>query len=217
MQAPNSSTGNTAGREGNTAGRGGDAGRGGNTAGREGNTAGRGGDAGRRGSAGHEGYAGGRGGSTAGRGGSTAGRGGSAAGRGGSAAGRTCQGARCCCTCNTTDIVVAAARACYSAAPGSGTDGSSSNRGRLIRPHMFALRVPFPSPLEAQIAHGSLAPDGEPHRGVINKQLMVRGNVLAIKWTSEDARLLRISIINCLEQLSLVLRTMQLFGPPIPR
>ncbi|KAG3273243.1 L antigen family member 3 [Ictidomys tridecemlineatus] len=198
MQAPNASTGNTAGREGNSAGR-------------EGNTAGREGDAGRGGSsAGREGYAGGRGGSSAGRGGSSA-------GRGGSAAGRTCQGARCCCTCNTTDIVVAAARACYSAAPGSGTDGSSSNRGRLIRPHMFALRVPFPSPLEAQIAHGSLAPDGEPHRGVINKQLMVRGNVLAIKWTSEDARLLRISIINCLEQLSLVLRTMQLFGPPIPR
>ncbi|VTJ63131.1 Hypothetical predicted protein [Marmota monax] len=177
MQAPNASTGNTAGREGSAAGRGGDA------AGREGDAAGREGDA----------------------------------GRGGSAAGRTCQGARCCCTCNTTDIVVAAARACYSAAPGSGTDGSSSNRGRLIRPHMFALRVPFPSPLEAQIAHGSLAPDAEPHRGVINKQLMVRGNVLAIKWTSEDARLLRISIINCLEQLSLVLRTMQLFGPPIPR
>ncbi|MBZ3875527.1 EKC/KEOPS complex subunit LAGE3 [Sciurus carolinensis] len=112
------------------------------------------------------------------------------------AAGRTgCLRPRSC-TCGT-DIVVAAARGSYV---------STS-----------ALRVPFPSPLEAEIAHGSLSPDVEPHQGVIEKELTVRGNVLAIKWTAEDARLLRISIINCLEHLSLVLRTMQHFGPPISR
>lgn len=136
---------------------------------------------------------------------------GNAAGRGRAGG----QGPRCSCTCST-DIIVAAARGTYGDAPGSGTDGAS-NRRTLIRPHMFALRVPFPSPLEAQIAHGSLAPDAEPHQAVINKQLTVRGNILAIKWIAEDARLLRISIINCLEHLSLVLRTMQHFGPPIPR
>uniref|UniRef100_A0A8D2DCR2 L antigen family member 3 n=1 Tax=Sciurus vulgaris TaxID=55149 RepID=A0A8D2DCR2_SCIVU len=131
------------------------------------------------------------------------------------AAGRTgCLRPRSC-TCGT-DIVVAAARGSYSTVPVSGT-GASGNRRSLIRPHMFALRVPFPSPLEAEIAHGSLSPDVEPHQGVIEKELTVRGNVLAIKWTAEDARLLRISIINCLEHLSLVLRTMQHFGPPISR
>lgn len=125
------------------------------------------------------------------------------------------QGPRCSCTCST-DIIVAAARGTYGDAPSSGIGGAPTRR-TLLRPHMFALRVPFPSPLEAQIAHGSLAPDAEPHQAVINKQLTVRGNILAIKWIAEDARLLRISIINCLEHLSLVLRTMQHFGPPIPR
>lgn len=38
----------------------------------------------------------------------------------------------------------------------------------------------FPSPLEADIAHGSLAPDAEPHREVVRKDLTVNGSVLAV-------------------------------------
>ncbi|XP_037006514.2 EKC/KEOPS complex subunit LAGE3 isoform X2 [Artibeus jamaicensis] len=69
----------------------------------------------------------------------------------------------------------------------------------------------------ADIARGSLAPDAEPHREAIRKELTVSGSVLAICWRAEDAHLLRISIINFLDQLSLVMRTMQRFGPPLSR
>ncbi|XP_073920368.1 EKC/KEOPS complex subunit LAGE3 isoform X2 [Castor canadensis] len=79
------------------------------------------------------------------------------------------------------------------------------------------LSVPFPTPLEAEIACGALAPDAEPHRAVLGKELTVSGSILAVHWTAEDSRLLRTSIINFLEQLSLVVRTMQRFGPPVSR
>lgn len=81
---------------------------------------------------------------------------------------------------------------------------------------MFSLSVPFPSALEAQIARGSLAPDAEPHSRAVHKELTVTGSVLAVRWRAEDSRLLRVSVINFLDQLSLVVRTMQRFGPPRP-
>ncbi|KAB0359461.1 hypothetical protein FD754_003617 [Muntiacus muntjak] len=85
------------------------------------------------------------------------------------------------------------------------------------RPCVFTLNVPFPSALEAEIARGSLAPDAEPHRGAVGKELTASGSVLAVCWRAEDCRLLRISIVNFLDQLSLVMRTMQRFGPPVAR
>lgn len=84
-----------------------------------------------------------------------------------------------------------------------------------IQNHKFALFVPFPTSLEAEIACGSLAPDGEPHQGLVGKELKVSGSVLEVHWTAEDIRLLRVSIMNFLDQLSLVVNTIQLFGPPI--
>ncbi|XP_036912862.1 EKC/KEOPS complex subunit LAGE3 isoform X2 [Sturnira hondurensis] len=69
----------------------------------------------------------------------------------------------------------------------------------------------------ADIARGSLTPDAEPHREAIRKELTVSGSVLAVCWRAEDAHLLRISIINFLDQLSLVMQTMQRFGPPLSR
>ncbi|EPY73663.1 hypothetical protein CB1_002650002 [Camelus ferus] len=80
-----------------------------------------------------------------------------------------------------------------------------------------ALDVPFPSTLEAEIARGSLAPDAEPHRGAVRKELTVSGSLLAVRWRAEDSRLLRISIVNFLDQLALVMRTLQRFGPPVSR
>ncbi|XP_054434103.1 EKC/KEOPS complex subunit LAGE3 [Pteronotus mesoamericanus] len=102
-------------------------------------------------------------------------------------------------------------------ASGRGEDAALTVRRPENRLHTFALRVPFPSPLEADIACGSLAPDAEPHREAIRKELTVSGSVLAVFWRAEDAHLLRISIINFLDQLSLVMRTMQRFGPPLCR
>ncbi|XP_004414580.1 PREDICTED: L antigen family member 3 [Odobenus rosmarus divergens] len=80
-----------------------------------------------------------------------------------------------------------------------------------------ALCVPFPSSLEAEIAYRSLTPDAEPHRGAVEKQLTVSCSVVAGRWRGEDPRLLRISIISFLDQLSLVMQTMRRFGPPVSR
>ncbi|KAG6921676.1 L antigen family member 3, partial [Chelydra serpentina] len=81
----------------------------------------------------------------------------------------------------------------------------------------FTLSVPFPSPLEAQIAHGSLAPDPEPRKGGISKELTVTENFLHVCWKADEARILRVSISSFLDHLSLVIQTMEMFGPPVPR
>ncbi|XP_029785915.1 EKC/KEOPS complex subunit LAGE3 [Suricata suricatta] len=100
---------------------------------------------------------------------------------------------------------------------GPGGDASSTTGRPETRVHVFALCVPFPSNVEAEIACASLAPDREPHGSVVKKELTVTGSILAIRWRAENPRLLRISIINFLDQLSLVMRTMQRFGPPVSR
>nr|XP_014338572.1 PREDICTED: EKC/KEOPS complex subunit LAGE3 [Bos mutus] len=100
---------------------------------------------------------------------------------------------------------------------GLGGDPWSPAQRPGSRPCVFTLSVPFPSALEAEIARGSLAPDVEPHRGAVGKELTVSGSVLVVCWRAEDCRLLRISIVNFLDQLSLVMRTMQCFGPSVAR
>ncbi|DAA13211.1 TPA: L antigen family, member 3-like [Bos taurus] len=100
---------------------------------------------------------------------------------------------------------------------GLGGDPWSPAQRPGSRPCVFTLSVPFPSALEAEIARGSLAPDVEPHRGAVGKELTVSGSVLVVCWRAEDCRLLRISIVNFLDQLSLVMRTMQRFGPSVAR
>ncbi|XP_063506305.1 EKC/KEOPS complex subunit LAGE3-like isoform X1 [Pongo pygmaeus] len=110
-----------------------------------------------------------------------------------------------------------ASRAPLPHASGPGRDAASVARGPGMRPHIFTLSVPFPTPLEAEIAHGSLAPDAEPHQRVVGKDLTVSGRILAVRWKAEDCRLLRISVINFLDHLSLVVRTLQHFGPPVSR
>ncbi|XP_023561151.1 EKC/KEOPS complex subunit LAGE3 isoform X2 [Octodon degus] len=84
---------------------------------------------------------------------------------------------------------------------GLGRDPAPSASRPESRAHMFILSVPFPTPLHAGIALGSLAPDAEPHQGAIGKELATRGSTLDV----------------LLEQLSLVVQTMQRFGPPVSR
>lgn len=67
-------------------------------------------------------------------------------------------------------------------ASGPGRDATSVARGPGMRPHVFTLSVPFPTPLEAEIARGSLAPDAEPHQRVVGKNLAVSGRILAVRW-----------------------------------
>ncbi|XP_023983193.1 LOW QUALITY PROTEIN: EKC/KEOPS complex subunit LAGE3-like [Physeter macrocephalus] len=101
--------------------------------------------------------------------------------------------------------------------PGPGGHPVPTARRPGSRPHVFALSVPFPSTLEAEIARGYLAPDAELHHGTVGKELTVSGSVLAVRWRAEDSHLLQTSIVTFLDQLSLVIRTMQRFGPPAAR
>ncbi|KAJ1094821.1 hypothetical protein NDU88_000006 [Pleurodeles waltl] len=81
----------------------------------------------------------------------------------------------------------------------------------------FQLDVPFPSHMEAQIARNSLAPDREPRKGGISKELLVTDNILHVRWKAAEARILRVSINSFLDNLSLVLQTINRFGPALER
>ncbi|KAM4664797.1 EKC/KEOPS complex subunit LAGE3 [Discoglossus pictus] len=77
----------------------------------------------------------------------------------------------------------------------------------------FQLRVPFLCPKEAQIAHDTLCPDAEPRKGGVSKTLSVTDNLLQVSWQADEARILRVSVSSFLDHLSLVLQTMDRFGP----
>ncbi|KAJ8286374.1 hypothetical protein GJAV_G00037960 [Gymnothorax javanicus] len=79
----------------------------------------------------------------------------------------------------------------------------------------FSLLVPFPSTREANIALQSLLPDREPRKGGISKELSVVENSMSVKWTADEARILRVSVGSFLNHLALVLETMEQFGPPV--
>uniref|UniRef100_A0A1A8GZY6 L antigen family member 3 n=1 Tax=Nothobranchius korthausae TaxID=1143690 RepID=A0A1A8GZY6_9TELE len=92
------------------------------------------------------------------------------------------------------------------------TDGDSNlETGKL----QFSLDVPFPSSHEALIALRSLSPDQEPRRGGISKQLSVSGSTLSVRWSADEARILRVSVSSFLDHLSLVIETMEMFGPSL--
>ncbi|XP_045326529.1 EKC/KEOPS complex subunit LAGE3-like [Leopardus geoffroyi] len=101
-------------------------------------------------------------------------------------------------------------------APGPGGDALSTAGRPETRIHTFALGVAFPSQLEAEIACASFAPYRELCGCLVEQQLTVFGSVLAIRWRAENPFLLRISIINFLDQLCVVIRTMQRFLFPVP-
>uniref|UniRef100_A0A0F8AGN6 L antigen family member 3 n=1 Tax=Larimichthys crocea TaxID=215358 RepID=A0A0F8AGN6_LARCR len=82
---------------------------------------------------------------------------------------------------------------------------------------LSSLDVPFPSSREAAIALCSLSPDREPRKGGISKQLTVSGSTLSVRWSADEARILRVSVNSFLDHLSLVLETMEMFGPPVPQ
>ncbi|KAK7895302.1 hypothetical protein WMY93_020627 [Mugilogobius chulae] len=79
----------------------------------------------------------------------------------------------------------------------------------------FSLDVPFPSSREAMIALRSLSPDKEPRRGGITKDLSVQDNTLSVRWSADEARILRVSVNSFMDHLSLVLETMEMFSLPV--
>ncbi|XP_018424646.1 PREDICTED: EKC/KEOPS complex subunit LAGE3 [Nanorana parkeri] len=82
-------------------------------------------------------------------------------------------------------------------------------------PLHFQLDVPFPCATEAQIALKSLSPDAEPRKGGVSKTLSLKDNVLQVHWQADEARILRVSVSSFLEHLSLVVKTMERFGPAL--
>ncbi|XP_023049414.2 cancer/testis antigen 1-like isoform X2 [Piliocolobus tephrosceles] len=79
----------------------------------------------------------------------------------------------------------------------------------------FYLTMPFPTPMEAELAQRSLARDAPPLPvpGVLLKEFTVSGNILTIRLTAADHRQLQLSISSCLQQLSLLMWIMQCFLP----
>ncbi|KAM7225431.1 hypothetical protein CapIbe_023408 [Capra ibex] len=77
-----------------------------------------------------------------------------------------------------------------------------------------SLTVAFSSHAEADIARHFLTPRTQ-LRGPIQKELDVNGRMLVLRLTAEDPGLLQSSIVFCLEQLSLVMRSLQHFGAPL--
>uniref|UniRef100_A0A8C7B5U5 Cancer/testis antigen 1-like n=1 Tax=Neovison vison TaxID=452646 RepID=A0A8C7B5U5_NEOVI len=92
-------------------------------------------------------------------------------------------------------------------APGPDGDAAPAAGGPGVQPLQFALTVPFPSPMEAEIAYRYLTPNAE-LQGPVRKELNVNGNILTVPGR------LQISITSCLDQVSLVIRTMQRIVPP---
>uniref|UniRef100_A0A0D9R319 Cancer/testis antigen 1 n=1 Tax=Chlorocebus sabaeus TaxID=60711 RepID=A0A0D9R319_CHLSB len=79
----------------------------------------------------------------------------------------------------------------------------------------FYLTMPFPTPMEAELAHRSLARDAPPLPvpGVLLKEFTVSGNILTIRLIAADHRQLQLSISSCLQQLSLLMWITQCFLP----
>ncbi|XP_043313710.1 EKC/KEOPS complex subunit LAGE3-like isoform X2 [Cervus canadensis] len=82
-------------------------------------------------------------------------------------------------------------------------------RGQVV----LTLRVPFQSPLEADMARRSLLPDAQRHQGLIRKEFAVNGSDLLV-WTAEDLAFIRLSMNPFLDQLSLVIRNIRSLGLP---
>jgi EKC/KEOPS complex subunit PCC1/LAGE3 len=73
------------------------------------------------------------------------------------------------------------------------------------------LVVPFSCPEHAHIAYETLAVDSEPRRDLIKKKLELRDNLVCVSWQASESRILRVSINSFLDNLQLILETIQLF------
>ncbi|XP_055420801.1 EKC/KEOPS complex subunit LAGE3-like [Bubalus kerabau] len=96
--------------------------------------------------------------------------------------------------------------------PGEGAaPGAAVLNNRVLQ---LSLTVPFSSHAEADLARHFLTTRTQ-LRGRIRKELDVNGRMLVLRLTAEDPGLLQGSIAFCLEQLSLVTRSLQHYGAPV--
>ncbi|XP_008563025.1 PREDICTED: EKC/KEOPS complex subunit LAGE3-like [Galeopterus variegatus] len=93
--------------------------------------------------------------------------------------------------------------------PGTSGDAAPSAVGPESRLLEFTLTVPFRSPLEADMAHRTLATSVQPLEGVVQKEFRVNGSDLVVRWSAEDPDVFRISVNYFLERLSLLIRNIR--------
>ncbi|XP_043314729.1 cancer/testis antigen 1-like [Cervus elaphus] len=98
--------------------------------------------------------------------------------------------------------------------PGPGGDAAPGAGILSNRPLQFSLTVPFSSHEEADNARHFLTRRTQ-LQGPIRKEIGVNGRMLVLRLTAEDHALLRRSIAFCLDQLSLVIWSLQHFVPPV--
>ncbi|XP_021045205.1 EKC/KEOPS complex subunit LAGE3-like [Mus pahari] len=89
--------------------------------------------------------------------------------------------------------------------PGPSGDAATT-ASRLLE---FSVRVPFSSAVEADMARRSLVANAQRQLLMVPQEYTVNDSILAVRWTTEDPVLFRISINNFLDQLSLVMRNIQ--------
>ncbi|XP_046954371.1 cancer/testis antigen 2-like [Lynx rufus] len=79
----------------------------------------------------------------------------------------------------------------------------------------FALTVPFLCYVDAELTHQYLTSSAECYHEAVHTELTVIGSDLFIRLTAEDPVLLQISTASLLNQLSMVVQTMQHLVPAI--
>ncbi|KAK1346318.1 hypothetical protein QTO34_000172 [Cnephaeus nilssonii] len=87
-------------------------------------------------------------------------------------------------------------------------------RIRRATPLQFILLVPFRSSMEAQIACHLLAFSAQPPPGSGHQEFRVSGSRVAIRLTADDMDQLRLSISSCLQEIFVLIETMQHILPP---
>ncbi|CAO2622114.1 EKC/KEOPS complex subunit LAGE3 [Lemmus lemmus] len=88
----------------------------------------------------------------------------------------------------------------------SGSSGDAATTAS--QPLEFSVRVPFRSAVEADRARRSLVANAQ-RQLQVPQEYTVNGSTLFVRWTTEDPVLFRISINAFLDQLSLVMRSIQ--------
>ncbi|XP_001074179.2 EKC/KEOPS complex subunit LAGE3-like [Rattus norvegicus] len=90
--------------------------------------------------------------------------------------------------------------------PGPSGDTASATGSRLLE---FSVTVPFRTAVEADMARRSLVANARRQQVMVQQEFTVNDSILAVRWTTEDPVLFRISINSFLDQLSLVMRNIQ--------
>lgn len=76
------------------------------------------------------------------------------------------------------------------------------------------LQVPFNTQREAEIALGTLSVDPEPKRGGCKKTMTVNDRTLHVHIEAQEAKCLRVGMNSFFDNLNLVVKTIEKFGPP---